>query len=157
VDRYLLKAESSRGRDRERLNLGASCITCILKHRKRNHHLRSKQLTVQKFENLIFEASNFRETVFFITAYIMGKGEIVTVAVGQCGNQLSRVFWELAELERVQCSQEKYSDYDECSLFRTSSQSNSTKSHRTLKARSILVDTEPAVGFPYQTIATLLF
>lgn len=83
-------------------------------------------------------------------AYIMGRGEIITVAVGQCGNQLSRVFWELAELERAQCSQEKYSDYDECSLFRTSALSNSTNIHRTLKARSILVDTEPAVCFPEQ-------
>lgn len=74
----------------------------------------------------------------------MTNGEIITVAVGQCGNQLSRVFWELAEQERAQCREIKVPDYEESSLFRSTTHTNF---HPTLRARSILVDTEPAVRF----------
>jgi len=68
----------------------------------------------------------------------MAKGEIVTVGVGQCGNQLSRNFWECALVERSQCKQLDIPYYDESSLFHTTFSSG-------LRARSILVDTEPAV------------
>ena len=74
----------------------------------------------------------------------MVKGEILTVAVGQCGNQVSRAFWEHAVRERDQCRRSNFPHYDDSSLFQNNSFCSGDET--AFRARSILVDTEPGVS-----------
>ena len=81
--------------------------------------------------------------------------ELITIQIGQCGNQLGCKFWDMALSEHAQYSSSKYFDDSMSSFFRNVSSAgenaqeiplgNGRKEMQWLRARAVLVDMEESV------------